>query len=67
MTPVSVVACLGGWCRIREACRHYRAADRREPAERLCAPGRDGHPKPSLRVDGLHRVIALQLAGGAAS
>lgn len=35
-------ACAGGWCRIRERCQHYNTHDRREPAERLCIPGKDG-------------------------
>lgn len=35
-------ACMGGWCRKRDRCPHYLAADRRDPAERLCVPGADG-------------------------
>lgn len=31
-------ACMGGWCARRASCAHYRADDRREPAERLCSP-----------------------------
>lgn len=29
-------ACMGGWCRDRNACALYHAADRRWPVERLC-------------------------------
>lgn len=33
-------ACMGGWCAAkRDSCRHYHAADRVEPAERLCERG----------------------------
>lgn len=35
-------ACMGGWCAKRGHCQHYHADDRREPVERLCAPGHDG-------------------------
>lgn len=39
--------CQGGWCRIRNACRHYTApASADEPADRLCDPAHDG------RIDG---------------
>lgn len=32
-------ACMGGWsCPMRDSCRHYHAADRRDPVERLCGP-----------------------------
>lgn len=37
-----MIACMGGWCAKRENCMNHHAADRREPAERLCAPGHDG-------------------------
>jgi hypothetical protein len=30
---------MGGWCRLRERCARHLSADRRAPAERLCAPG----------------------------
>lgn len=36
--PVALSACMGGRCAIRATCARYHAADRREPAERLCAP-----------------------------
>jgi hypothetical protein len=35
-------ACMGGFCGLRESCRHYTTDDRRDPAERLCEPGQDG-------------------------
>jgi hypothetical protein len=41
-------ACLGGWCTRRAGCEHYHAADRSEPAERLCVPGVDGTLRESL-------------------
>jgi hypothetical protein len=39
MTP-----CMGGMCKRREQCPHYRDGDREdpEPAERLCERGHDG-------------------------
>lgn len=36
MTP----ACMGGWCASRDHCARYHAMNRREPAERLCEPGK---------------------------
>lgn len=36
MTP----ACMGGWCASRDHCARYHAMNRREPAERLCDPGK---------------------------
>lgn len=33
------IACMGGWCLVRESCGHYRSADSRQPIERLCEPG----------------------------
>lgn len=33
-------ACMGGRCDVRNGCAHYHAADRRDPSERLCSPGR---------------------------
>jgi hypothetical protein len=39
---MNVLACMGGWCRLRSRCRNYVApTDRREPVERLCLQGRD--------------------------
>lgn len=35
-------ACMGGFCAKRDHCQNYHAADRSEPAERLCEPGYDG-------------------------
>lgn len=36
---VTLTACMGGFCPIREKCARYHAARRREPSERLCSPG----------------------------
>lgn len=36
MTP----ACMGGFCPKREQCARYHSMYRREPAERLCEPGK---------------------------
>ena len=36
------IACMGGWCSLRERCPQYHAVNRSHPAERLCHPGRDG-------------------------
>ena len=54
-------ACMGGWCRRRNGCEHYAAADRREPAERLCAPGRDGVLAPAAVAE---TAIELRAASG---
>jgi hypothetical protein len=33
-------ACMGGFCRLREKCRHHVSpGNRQRPAERLCSPG----------------------------
>jgi hypothetical protein len=44
---MSLVPCMGGWCKRREACAHYVAPTLpgREPSERLCPPGED-QPEP---------------------
>lgn len=42
---------MGGWCRIRERCRHYsEPASMRDPAERLCDRGADGVRKQRFEV-----------------
>ena len=40
---MTLTQCMGGWCRQREKCPHYWAPKQRlvQPAERLCATGRD--------------------------
>lgn len=40
---MSLQQCMGGWCTAREKCPHYWAPKQRQaqPAERLCAVGRD--------------------------
>jgi hypothetical protein len=35
------VACMGGWCKLREDCANYHA-EGDEPSERLCESGADG-------------------------
>lgn len=35
-------ACMGGWCKAREACAMYHATDTRWPVERMCEPSADG-------------------------
>jgi hypothetical protein len=50
-------ACLGGWCRLRDNCMHYHAADRRMPAERLCDRGQDGACLS-------HRIVLWRSAAG---
>lgn len=53
-----MIACLGGWCRSREKCADYHAADRREPVERRCPPGEE-YPEPLQRepVPSLRQLI----------
>lgn len=40
--PHKLPACMGGWCKMREACTRYHANTAGEPVERLCEPGQDG-------------------------
>jgi hypothetical protein len=43
---VSLVPCMGGWCRERDRCAHHHAPVVRLPVpERLCPPGED-QPEP---------------------
>lgn len=39
MTP-----CMGGWCKRRDQCPHYRDGDpsAQDPADRICERGNDG-------------------------
>lgn len=37
-----MIACMGGWCSLREKCPHYTEAVRVNPSERLCVKGEDG-------------------------
>ena len=38
----ALVPCMGGWCRRRNDCLHYRlGSPAREPVERLCPKGED--------------------------
>jgi len=30
---------MGGWCPVREGCRHYHADSYRQPADHLCTHG----------------------------
>lgn len=42
-----MTACMGGWCRIRQACpRYHQIAGRGYAVERACLPGIDGKLKP---------------------
>lgn len=43
--------CMGGWCTKREKCPHHQTESRRNPAERLCPPGRDGEQLRQLVAD----------------
>jgi hypothetical protein len=37
------LSCMGGWCALRDHCRHYHAgSEGSRPAERLCLPHQDG-------------------------
>lgn len=69
-------ACMGGWCPVRDNCRHHLvegAARQREPEERLCDPGTltdfspihsntINDPTMANSVFDLARVIALEAA-----
>ena len=55
-----VLACLGGWCQIRDRCQHYHAEFRGQPSERLCIPGQDGRSDlADVQVSKQHRVIHI--------
>lgn len=41
MTP-DHIACMGGWCALRDQCPAYHAPFRGQPSERLCRVGQDG-------------------------
>lgn len=51
---MTVNACMGGFCPIRERCARYLvegvARHHREPAERLCAPSEHNAFKPMFEV-----------------
>lgn len=49
-------ACMGGFCQKRGHCANYHAEDRREPVERICAPGHDG--------EGVEAPVRLHRAAG---
>jgi hypothetical protein len=51
------VACMGGWCRRREACAHYWADAPVAVSERLCAPGEDD---PQLLRSAQQRTAAQE-------
>ncbi len=36
------MACMGGWCALRDQCPQYHAEFRGQPSERLCRTGQDG-------------------------
>lgn len=38
---MTIVACMGGWCRRRNSCQHYHAERSQAVSERLCEKGRD--------------------------
>jgi hypothetical protein len=55
------VSCMGGFCALRDHCRHYHSQWRSQPSERLCIPGHDGKSdvvfvqilRPAVQVDRL--------------
>lgn len=58
--PAPVLSCMGGWCALRDHCRHYHAADRTTPSERLCRPGQDGVSDiTEVQVTKQHRVVRI--------
>ena len=51
MNELNGLSCMGGWgCTQRDHCAYYLAEDRRNPSERLCAPGHDGEGPSTPRV-----------------
>lgn len=61
-----VLRCMGGWCLVRESCRHYHSDTWRKPVERACEPGETNLFAPLRRAD-VHslREPELQQKGGA--
>lgn len=53
------VSCMGGWCAVRDNCRHYHALwrdGRDRPIERLCEPVKPGI-HPSQRNDAFEPFV----------
>ena len=51
-----MIACMGGWCAVRDRCAHYHARSG-TPVERLCARG-DESPKPARPGPKFDAVLA---------
>lgn len=59
MTPL--VPCMGGWCRMRDECAHYRLASAwLRPVERLCSPGMDKKVAMQSGAEERGRVVMFQ-------
>lgn len=56
-----MMACMGGWCTLRDKCPHNSAPAGDEPKERMCLAGRDG-----VRAiwAGPFRVILIDVLSG---
>lgn len=50
---MTIMQCMGGFCRKREQCAHYSAPPiaGRAPVERLCPPGKDEPEVAKLAAD----------------
>ena len=47
---MSRISCMGGFCPIRDRCRHHVTEDRSLPIERLCEPRQHDAFEPMARV-----------------
>ncbi len=46
---MSVIACMGGWCKKRNHCDHFHARNTARPVERLCPHGEDDPMEPMVQ------------------
>jgi len=59
-----MIACMGGWCRVRDICRHY-VSDGDVIVERLCEPGLRDAYAPLPRAGGVGDASARSIGGPA--
>lgn len=55
------VECMGGWCTLRDVCRHHQS-DRRVVVERLCEPGTLAAFSPTRDITFIRQVDAPRRA-----
>lgn len=55
-------ACMGGWCSVRENCKHYQSPNNARPIERLCEPATHSFFRPQPHDAYERRVIPIKEA-----